>query len=72
MLLLKGYEVRSLKLSNLWSHAALPVCCGNELPLYVLAVSSVVDKLLLLLLGRTVDNVSGWFAGSAEGQGSGS
>ena len=49
--------MKSLKLSYLWSHAVLPVCCGDALLLYVIAVSPVVDKLSLSFLGCAVHNI---------------
>ena len=57
MLLWVGYHVNSIKLSYLWSHPVLPVCCSDALLLYVIAVSPVVDKLLLSFLFCAVHNV---------------
>lgn len=49
--------MNSIKLSYLWSLAVLPVCCSDALLLYVIAVSPVVDKLLLSFLFCAVHNV---------------
>ena len=66
--------MKSLKLSYLRSHAALPVCCRDALPLYVIAEFqlSITFRFPFSVAPSITLNVSGWFAGSAEGQGSGS